>query len=168
MSAGVAADFCARIRTRVASMRGSFGRGHGVFHGRPHVASACSVRAMRAEIKHSPSFALAHLELSGGEQVRVEAGAMAAHSPGLELDAKMQGGLMKSIRRSVLGGESLFVSTYTAPAGGGWIDVAPRLPGDVFTTEVSGAYVLTRGSFLASGAGLEVDTKWGGFGNLVG
>jgi uncharacterized protein (TIGR00266 family) len=68
----------------------------------------------------------------------------------------------------VLGGESLFVSTYTAPDGGGWLDIAPRLPGDVFTVEVTGAYILTRGSFLASAATLEVDTKWGGFGSLVG
>jgi uncharacterized protein (TIGR00266 family) len=86
----------------------------------------------------------------------------------MHLDAAMQGGLMKSLRRSVLGGESLFVSTYTAPAGGGWVDVAPRLPGDVFSVEVDGTYILTRGAFLACTAELELDTKWGGFGNLLG
>jgi uncharacterized protein (TIGR00266 family) len=123
---------------------------------------------MRAEIHHSPSFALARLDLAGGEAVRVEAGAMAAHSPGHQLEAKMEGGLMKSLKRSVLGGESLFVSTFTAPQQGGWIDVAPRLPGDVFAKQVEGSYILTRGSYLASEASLEVDTKWGGFGNLVG
>ena len=123
---------------------------------------------MRAEIHHSPAFALARLDLAGGEQIRVEAGAMAAHSPGHQLDAKMEGGLMKSLKRSVLGGESLFVSTFTAPPEGGWIDVAPRLPGDAFTQQVEGAYVLTRGSYLASETGLEIDTKWGGFGNLLG
>jgi uncharacterized protein (TIGR00266 family) len=123
---------------------------------------------MRAEIHHSPSFALARLDLAGNEQVRVESGAMAAHSPGHQLDAKMEGGLMKSLKRSVLGGESLFVSTFTAPSEGGWIDVAPRLPGDVFTAEVRDAYILTRGSFLASESSLQVDTKWGGFGNLLG
>ena len=123
---------------------------------------------MRAEIHHSPSFALARLELSGGEQVRVEAGAMAAHSKGHQLEAKMEGGLMKSLKRSMLGGESLFVSTFTAPSEGGWLDVAPRLPGDVFTKQVEGSYILTRGSFLACEAGLEVDTKWGGFGKLFG
>src|SRR3954463_4886231 len=123
---------------------------------------------MRVEIRHSPSFALGRLTLAGGEVARVESGAMAAHSAGVHLDAKMEGGLMKSLKRSVLGGESLFVSTFTAPAEGGWIDVAPRLPGDVFTKQVEGSYVLTRGSYLASEATLEVDTKWGGFGNLVG
>lgn len=123
---------------------------------------------MRAEIHHSPSFALARLDLDGGESVRVEAGAMAAHSKGHELEAKMEGGLMKSMKRSLLGGESLFVSTFTAPPEGGWVDVAPRLPGDVFTKQVEGSYILTRGSYLASEASLTVDTKWGGFGNLFG
>lgn len=123
---------------------------------------------MNVDIRHSPSFAIARLTMAGGEKARVEAGAMAAHSAGMALEAKMQGGLMKSLKRSVLGGESLFVSNYTAPDGGGWVDVAPRLPGDVFTVEVSGAYILTRGSFLASSDGLELDTKWGGFGNLAG
>lgn len=123
---------------------------------------------MRVEIRHSPSFALGRLLLEEGDAARVESGAMAAHSAGVELDAAMQGGLMKSLRRSVLGGESLFVSTYTATAGGGWVDVAPRLPGDVFSVEVDGTYILTRGAFLACTAGLELDTKWGGFGNLFG
>lgn len=123
---------------------------------------------MRVDIRHSPSFALAQLSADAGEVVRVEAGAMAAHSQGMELESKMQGGLMKSLRRSVLGGESMFMTTYTAPANGGWVEVAPRLPGDVFTIEVNGSYILTRGSFLASSSGLEIDTKWGGFGNLLG
>ncbi len=123
---------------------------------------------MNVDIRHSPSFALARLNLAGGETVRVESGAMSAHSAGVELEAKMEGGLMKSLKRSVMGGESLFMSKYTAPSQGGWVEVAPKLPGDVFTVEVSGSYILTRGSFLAATSGLELDTKWGGFGKLVG
>ena len=123
---------------------------------------------MRVEIRHSPSFALGRVTLAGGEVARVESGAMAAHSAGVHLDAKMEGGVMKSLRRSVLGGESMFMSTYTAPDEGGWVDVAPRLPGDVFTAEVDGTYILTRGAFLACSADLQLDTKWGGFGNLFG
>jgi uncharacterized protein (TIGR00266 family) len=123
---------------------------------------------MQTEIRHSPSFALAHVTLESGEKLRVESGAMAAHSAGVELEAKMEGGLMRSLKRSVLGGESMFISSYTAPAGGGWVDVAARLPGDAFIVEVQGSYILTRGSFVACSAELEIETKWGGFGNLLG
>jgi uncharacterized protein (TIGR00266 family) len=123
---------------------------------------------MRVEIRHSPAFAITRLHLAGGEAVRAESGAMAMHSAGVEMEAKMEGGLMKSLKRSVLGGESLFVTTYTAPSEGGWVDVAARLPGDAFTQEVDGAYVLTRGAFIACETTLELDTKFGGFGNLLG
>lgn len=123
---------------------------------------------MQTEIRHNPGFALARITLSGSETIRLQAGAMVMHSEGLELEAKMEGGLMKSLKRSVLGGESLFVSKYTAPASGGWVDVAATLPGDAFAVEVSGEYFLTRGAYLASSDGLELDTKWGGFKNLAG
>ena len=56
--------------------------------------------------------------MSGGEQLKVESGAMMAHSIGMALEAKMEGGALKSLKRSVLGGESLYVSTFTAPAEG--------------------------------------------------
>lgn len=123
---------------------------------------------MQTEIRHNPAFALARVTLSGGEELRVQSGAMAAHSAGVELEAKMEGGLMKSLKRSVLGGESLFMSKYQAPAQGGWVEVAATLPGDAFAVEVAGEYFLTRGAYLASSMSLEIDAKWGGFGNLAG
>ncbi len=70
----------------------------------------------------------------------------------------------------MLGGESLFVSTYTAPASGGWIDVAHHLVGDVIVAGVlpEQPMFVTKGCWLASSAGVELDTKWGGFKNLFG
>jgi uncharacterized protein (TIGR00266 family) len=123
---------------------------------------------MNVEIRHSPSFAIARCSLSGGEQLMAESGAMSATSAGIEIEAKMQGGLMKGLKRSVLGGESLFMTTLTAPAQGGWVDVAARLPGDLITLPVDGAVNLTRGAYLASDASVEIDTKWGGFKNVFG
>lgn len=123
---------------------------------------------MNIEIRHSPSFAIARCSLNGGEQLKCESGAMSATSAGVEIEAKMQGGLMKGLKRSVLGGESLFMTTLTAPATGGWVDVAARLPGDLITMPVNGAVNLTRGSYLASEASVEIDTKWGGFKNVFG
>ena len=40
---------------------------------------------------------------------------------------------MKGLKRSFLGGESLFITTYTAPVVGGWVDVAHHLAGDIIT-----------------------------------
>jgi uncharacterized protein (TIGR00266 family) len=124
---------------------------------------------MEIAIRHNPSFAVARCTIGGGEVVRAESGAMMATSQGVAIEASMQGGLMKSLKRGVLGGESFFITTYTAPQAGGWVDVAAHLPGDMTTVEVGARPVfIQRGSYIASEAGVEIDTKWGGFKSLFG
>jgi uncharacterized protein (TIGR00266 family) len=77
---------------------------------------------------------------------------------------------MKALKRSALGGESLFVTTYTAPANGGWVDVAANLPGDIVVAGVLAdqPMLVTRGSWLCSSAGVDVTTQWGGAKSLFG
>jgi uncharacterized protein (TIGR00266 family) len=125
---------------------------------------------MDVTVRHNPSFSVARVSLAGGEPVKVEAGAMMATSSGVSLEAKMEGGLLKSLKRAALGGESLFITTITAPQQGGWVDVAANLPGDCIVVPVSEgqAVFIQRGSWLCSSAGVELDTKWGGFKNLFG
>ena len=123
---------------------------------------------METIIRHGPSFSVARCTLAGGESMRAESGAMAMTSAGIEIEAKVQGGLFKGLKRSVLGGESLFMTTLVAPAEGGWVDVAARLPGDLIVLPVGEALNLTRGAFLASSSEVEIDTQWGGFKNVGG
>ena len=120
---------------------------------------------MQVELRHQPSFSVARIHLAPGEQVRAESGAMAMHSFGVTVDAQMQGGLKGAFKRGVLGGESLFVTTFTGhPQSPTWVDVAANLPGDIWVAEVvpGRALVVTRGSWLANAAGIDLDTKWGG------
>ena len=125
---------------------------------------------MNVAVRHSPSFAVARVTLEPNEQLRAESGAMMATSAGVSIESSTQGGMLKGLKRSVLGGESLFVSTFTAPPAGGWIDVAHFLAGDVILGEVTpdGPVSVTKGCWLASPPGVQLDTKWGGFKNLFG
>ena len=125
---------------------------------------------MDVAIRHSPSFAAARITLDPGEEVRAESGAMMATSAGVGITSSTQGGMVKGLKRSLLGGESLFVTTFSAPTTGGWVDVAHHLPGDVITTSVTPDRPLsiTRGCWLASASSVELDAKWGGFKNLFG
>ncbi|MDT4937666.1 MAG: hypothetical protein QOG80_1337 [Pseudonocardiales bacterium] len=125
---------------------------------------------MQVELRHSPSFTVARCVLSPGEPVQVEGGAMIAHSAGVLLEAKAQGGVMAGLKRSVLGGGSFFVTTYTAPPQGGWVDVAGVLPGDTVSIDVTPdtPFFLRRGSWIANSHGVQVDTQWGGMANLFG
>ncbi len=124
---------------------------------------------MEITVRHAPSFAVARAALAPNEAIRVEAGAMLATSGDVSFESKMQGGLVGSLKRAALGGESFFMTTFTAGAHGGWVDVAASLPGDLFVQTVSGAGLnISRGSYLCSESTVEIDTKWGGFKNLVG
>jgi uncharacterized protein (TIGR00266 family) len=129
-----------------------------------------SVRHVRVEVRHNPSFAVARLLLASREPARVESAAMLATSYGVLVEAKPHGGLFKSVARAAIGGDSFHVSTYTAPASAGWVDVAPHLPGDVQVIELDGTvgWCITKGCWLASAAGVGLETRWSGFTSLFG
>lgn len=117
---------------------------------------------MQHEIKARPDFASLSVSLDEGEAVVTEAGAMMGMTGGLKMETNMKGGLMGGLKR-VMGGESLFMNTYTAESDGQRIDIAPSAPGDIHHEELNGNTVFVQsGSYLASGTGVEVDSKWGG------
>lgn len=118
---------------------------------------------MDIDIIYRPSYSLGVIRLAGGEQVLVEGGSMVAMSQGVTLETKATGGFLKSLGRSLLGGESFFQNTYRAPAGGGTIYVAPPLPGDLSTMDLRNESILIQsGAYVASEMGVQIDTKWGG------
>lgn len=118
---------------------------------------------MRTEITFSPAFAMATLHLEPGESAKAEAGAMMAMSPSVEIATSTQGGIMKGLRRSVLGGESFFMNTFTATGPDAHVIVAPALPGDIIMWPITGKTVyLQSGSYLASPDTIDIDSKWGG------
>jgi uncharacterized protein (TIGR00266 family) len=118
---------------------------------------------MNVDILYRPSYALARVTLESKESIQVEAGAMVGMSPDLEMKTEASGGLLKSLSRSMFGGESFFLNTYTAAAAGDTIALAPPLPGDVAVIEMRGETLLVQsGSYLASSTGVKVDTKWSG------
>ena len=118
---------------------------------------------MNVDIRFSPSFALAVIQIGAGGEIKAEAGAMTSMSGGVEIETKAQGGLMSGLKRSVLGGESFFINTFTAPQGGE-LAVSPTLPGDIVHLPLDGTkpLMVQSGSWLASETGVDVDTKWGG------
>jgi len=118
---------------------------------------------MRAEILYRPSYSMAVVDLAPLEELCVEAGAMVSMTDGITLQTRVQGGILRSLERSVLGGETFFMNVFQAPANGGQINLAPTLPGDMMVLEMRGESLLVQsGSYVASSMGVNVDTKWGG------
>lgn len=117
---------------------------------------------MRYDIRYGPSYALALIRLDAGEQIQAETGAMVSMSDTVTMQTSTRGGVLAGLKRSVLGGESFFINTFTATAPGE-VAVAPALPGDIVAVELTGQPMLVQsGSFLAATPGISVDTKWGG------
>jgi uncharacterized protein (TIGR00266 family) len=117
---------------------------------------------MDYEILHKPSYALAQIRMNPGEQVQAETGAMVSMSDTIKLETGTRGGLFGGLRRSVLGGESFFVNTFTAEQSGE-VTVAPPMPGDIEALELNHETVMVQsGSFLAATMNIEVDSQWGG------
>jgi uncharacterized protein (TIGR00266 family) len=117
---------------------------------------------MQTEILYGPAYAAAKVTLNAGESVRAEAGAMLAMTPTLQVETSTQGGVLKGLRRSLLGGESFFMNTFTAQANGDELWLAPTMAGDVVSWPIQSTLFVASGSFLASSAGVDVDSSWGG------
>jgi uncharacterized protein (TIGR00266 family) len=118
---------------------------------------------MNVEILYQPSYSLAMVTLERGESIQAESGAMVSMTPDMEMQTEARGGLLKSLTRSMFGGESFFINTYTGTKDGSRISVAPPLPGDIAVIDMKGKNLLVQsGSYLASASGVDVNTKWSG------
>ncbi len=114
------------------------------------------------EIEHQGAFALAVINLQPEQTIAAEAGAMVSMSANIDLHAEMKGGLFGALKRAV-GGESAFVSTFTARGGGGEVTLAPGTPGDIAGIEMQNqTFMVQSSSYLAGDVSLQVDTKFGG------
>ncbi len=113
-------------------------------------------------IEHQGAFALAVVNLQAEQSISAEAGAMVSMSANVDLYSEMKGGVFGALKRAV-GGESAFVSTFTAKGGPGEVTLAPGAPGDVAGIEMQNqTFMVQSSSYLAGDTSLVVDTKFGG------
>lgn len=125
-------------------------------------------RGYSYDIQYQPSFSLVVIELQPEQSILAEAGAMVSMSANVELLSEMKGGFFGAIKRAA-GGESAFVSTFTARGGPGEVCFAPGAPGDIAALELNNqTFFVQSSSYLAGDASLTVDTKWGGAKNFFG
>jgi len=124
---------------------------------------------MQEHIEFNPSFTMLTLALAPGESVKAEAGAMVCQS-GVEMTTGMSGGggiggFFKSMAKSLLTNETFFLNTFTAGASGGWVSLAPGVPGDIawFDCQPGQNLFIQGGSYLACTSNVETDTKFQGF-----
>jgi uncharacterized protein (TIGR00266 family) len=115
------------------------------------------------QIEHAPAYASLSLKLKPNQTVRVESGAMAAMDGSIQMKSKVKGGLMKGIGR-MLGGESLFVSEFTAADKPGELIISPQVPGDIQHYQLDGSrsLMVQSSGFVAASPSVQIDTKFQG------
>src|SRR5207245_554498 len=108
------------------------------------------MRRMEYEIVGDVMQAL-QIDLRQGEGIYAEAGTMLYMGPGIDLQARMQGGLMKGLMRKFLAGESMFMSVFRCQAPTGRLALANPIAGKIFPVSLNGNTVLAeRNAYLAA------------------
>ncbi|MEU6647155.1 AIM24 family protein [Saccharomonospora sp. NPDC046836] len=102
---------------------------------------------MQVQTRHTPAFGVARIVLAQGEAVQADADTMIASSFGVTESRPSRGAAP---------------SVFTAPTGGGWLDLAPKHPGDVYPLEFDGSvgWSVAVGAMLARPATLRRDHPW--------
>jgi uncharacterized protein (TIGR00266 family) len=115
---------------------------------------------MHYAIDEAPSYAILEMNLDSGEKIVADGGVMTWMSD-LTATTNMSGGIMSGIKRAV-GGESMFLTTYTAGSQGGTIGMAPGDPGMIVDHDLAGELFLQKGAFICCEEGVSTDLKFQG------
>ena len=101
-------------------------------------------------------FPLVDLYLNQGETVFIQRGSMVYHTPNVTLNTQLNangsglGRFVKAVGRSMVSGESTFITEATSEVDGGVLALAPNVPGQVMALEIGDhQYRLNDGAFLA-------------------
>ncbi len=125
---------------------------------------------MKVSIDGSPAFAHLQVDLEPGESIVAESDAMASMAADLDMEASFNGGFFSALAKKFLGGESLFVNTFTNNRSGvRRLTLTQGTPGEIREVRLSGrSLCLQPGAFIAATPGVKLGTKWAGFASFIG
>jgi uncharacterized protein (TIGR00266 family) len=125
---------------------------------------------MQTRIEGGPSFSHIHVDLAPGETIVAESDAMASMSAGIDMKARLNGGLFSALAKQFLGGESLFVGEFTNQARRPErITLVQATPGEIHHVELeNGTICLQPGAYICSTPGLKLGLRWAGLASFVG
>lgn len=116
---------------------------------------------MKYEILYPEAFPIVKFYLNRGEKIKAESDAMIAMSATVDVEGKMEGGILSGLARKFLTGESLFFQELHANRGAGEVLIGHAQPGGILDLELDNSYGLKiqQSGFLAATDGIQVDTK---------
>jgi len=121
---------------------------------------------MKYEIKYQPSYSLLEVELEAGERITGEAGALTYMTPNIDVQTRRrEQSIFGTLKTSILGGQSLFVTDFTAEGGAGKLALVAAPIGDITKLEVNidKGWIIQKSAYLASTQEVDLDVRWEGF-----
>lgn len=132
---------------------------------------------MKYQLSNNGPFALVTIQLAKDEEVKIERGSMVYHNGNVTLEGKMNsskksvsvlGNMLKSVAKSVVSGESFFVTMVKSSSDDGEISIAPPSIGTIKELVVGGKqWFLNDGVFLACDKSVEYCMKRQSIGKAV-
>lgn len=122
---------------------------------------------MKYEIQQQGTYPVIEITLAKGEKFVSEAGAMAWMEPTMNVETAARGGVMASLKRGILGGESFFQNTYSTEAAESKVAFVAGQPGAVAALKMDGLTLcLEKGAYICSDPTVTVETKFEGLKGL--
>src|SRR5947208_2997999 len=101
------------------------------------------------------------ISMSAGDEVRAEAGAMTYMTDGIEMDARMQGGLLGGLKRKFLAGESLFLTFFRCATPSAKVAFSGPYPGKIIRMALQNSAVLCqRDAFLCAVGQIDINIEF--------
>ena len=116
---------------------------------------------MKYRILYPEAFPVVECYLERNERIKAESDAMIAMSSTIDVDGKMEGGILSGLARKVLSGESFFFQEMVARRGAGKVTFGHMQMGGIMDVKLDGSYGLRiqKNGFLASTDDVEISTK---------
>lgn len=124
---------------------------------------------MKYQLSNNGPFSLVKINLSKDEEIKIERGSMVYHNGNISLEGKLHsksknisvlGNMLKSVAKSVVSGESIFVSVVRGLNDDGEINIAPATFGTIRELNIgSQKWLLNDGVFLACDNSVEYQMK---------
>lgn len=115
---------------------------------------------MNYEILYGNANSMLKVSLDQGEAIKAESGAMVSMHNTIDVDGKLEGGLMGGLGR-MLSGEKFFFQTLKASRGFGEVLLSPTSIGSIQPIELDGfkSYMVQKDGFFAGSQNLDISTK---------
>lgn len=116
--------------------------------------------AVPYEYLYRGAFTMLRYRLRAGEMIKAESDAMVAMSSTIDVEGKLEGGVLGGLGR-MLSGEKFFFQTLTARRGHGEVLMSPVVPGDIVDLQLDGRtnYIIQKDGFFAASNEVEITTK---------